>query len=152
MYWRTRRKSTDDELDPQKPNIILANDTQDMEHHSVIGLVVKFSVAIRAASGSPGFDSQITHRNDPSDEGAILLLRGMQNPFCCSMGNFLYARTERCWSVEETGDLTAPISSHQRRSPYTSFEPSDSRKFCPEHISQVERRTWLAHDQASLRI
>ena len=27
---------------------------------SVIGLVVKFSVAIRAASGSPGFDSQIT--------------------------------------------------------------------------------------------
>ncbi|KAH7272809.1 hypothetical protein B0J15DRAFT_482875, partial [Fusarium solani] len=27
----------------------------------VIGLVVKFSVAIRAASGSPGFDSQITH-------------------------------------------------------------------------------------------
>ncbi|KAH7250643.1 hypothetical protein B0J15DRAFT_46966 [Fusarium solani] len=28
---------------------------------SVIGLVVKFSVAIRAASGSPGFDSQITH-------------------------------------------------------------------------------------------
>ncbi|KAH8685301.1 hypothetical protein BGZ61DRAFT_455252, partial [Ilyonectria robusta] len=27
---------------------------------SVIGLVVKFSVAIRATSGSPGFDSQIT--------------------------------------------------------------------------------------------
>ena len=28
---------------------------------SVIGLVVKFSVAIRVTSGSPGFDSQITH-------------------------------------------------------------------------------------------
>ncbi|KAJ0149560.1 Zinc-regulated transporter 2 [Fusarium oxysporum f. sp. albedinis] len=31
------------------------------QSHRVIGLVVKFSVAIRAASGSPGFDSLITH-------------------------------------------------------------------------------------------
>ena len=30
---------------------------------SVIGLVVKFSVAIRATSGSPGFDSQITQQD-----------------------------------------------------------------------------------------
>ncbi|KAH7164778.1 hypothetical protein DER46DRAFT_608391 [Fusarium sp. MPI-SDFR-AT-0072] len=56
--------------------------------------------------------------------------------------------------LKKTGDLTAPkVSSHHRWSPYTSFEPSDSRKFCPStYFSQVERRRWLAHDQASLRI
>ncbi|KAL7920840.1 hypothetical protein ACQKWADRAFT_297503 [Trichoderma austrokoningii] len=49
--------------------------SSDISNTSVIGLVVKFSVAIRATSGSPGFDSQITQY--------VLFLSLQPVYFCC---------------------------------------------------------------------